>query len=190
MVRKFSEGQSVAKAMGVNETWQLSKNERSQGTTETTTETPSTNYSYDPTERPVVYPGELSKLPSPRMEGETSGLVARAYVVVETLAWKECATHMEKASFTVREDVEDFQPRANSDYDSDDIEWKETDFQRLGLLDEPKAPAAKSPEENTPFERMFSGGGRGQESDPGGEDEEDEDGPENFLMWFEEGELP
>ena len=69
MIRKYSEGESVAEAMGVSESWQQARNDHSRGTSESTTRTPSRNYSFDPVERMAVYPGDLARIPSPRSGG-------------------------------------------------------------------------------------------------------------------------
>jgi hypothetical protein len=188
MIRKYSEGESVAQAMGVSESWHQARSEHSHGTSETTTRTPSRNYSFDPVERMAVYPGDLVRIPSPRVEGE-NGLVVRAYMSVEGNAWKECATHMERASLTIDETVEDIQHRPNEDFSCDDLEWSEADYQRLGLVEGQGPPRNHATADTSPFEAMIAGAGGGETPLPFGEEDEGEDGEQSLLLWFDEGEL-
>ena len=136
LIRKFSEGESVAQALGVNESWQQER--KSRGTSESHTTTPSRNLSYEAVERPTLYPGDFQKLHSPRYEAG-AGLVVRAYMAIEGNVWKECSTHTDKASFKVDEKVEDIRPRPNSDFNTDEIEWSKDDLERLGLVQKPEA---------------------------------------------------
>jgi hypothetical protein len=178
MVRKYAEGESVAEAFGVSDSWELSKNGHSRGTQQTTTTTPSRTINYEPVDRLVVYQGDLQRLPSPRLEG-ADGLVVRAYMVVEGCAWRECATHMELASFRVDGKEADYRPRPNEDFYTDDLEWTERDLGRLGLVEPPgpeKKPQGAKPD--SVFAAMV-----------GAEDEDEDEGPENLLLWFDEGEL-
>jgi hypothetical protein len=181
MIRKFSEGESVARAYGITET-QYAGNPPSTATSDTRTQTPSRTYNYEPVERPVIYPGDLQQLPSPRFEGD-SGLVVRAYMSVEGNAWKEVGTHMEEASLVVDEEVKDIEPRDEEDFDDDVIEWEMEDFRRLGLIREKEEGPASEAGGMTPFEETFSG------AVDRGEPEEDEEDSQNLLSWLFEDEL-
>lgn len=196
MVRKYSEGESVAESFGVNENWQAGKwqggkweasSGPNHGTSKSHTRTPSRNFSYEPTERPVLYAGELKGLPSPRIEG-ANGLVVRGYMVVEGNAWKECATHMDQTSFVIDEDFRDIEKRPDEDFDNDEMTWGDEDLIRLGLVEgQLGAKSAEGPP--SLFETMMSGAGWAAAEEPPGDEDEDEDDPNNSLLWYEDGEL-
>ena len=195
MIHKFSESESLAHAMGFSRGAQWGWNgssyssSQSQGTNESTTYTPGVSNSYEAAERAAVYESEFRGLTPPRNEGDR-GLVVRAIISVENLAWKECATHLDRQIIPRRDGTTDFEPRDDAEFDFDDG-WTDEDYLRLGLAPNTTSPPEASPPAKGPqstFSRAFAPRPKTSESHEEVREDPARDAKDSGIH-FDEGEL-